>query len=123
HLWKRRYQIKKVDEEFIRALINCGQFKEAVECAKNGFEEIIFELYMEHGHLIDDSVEQVLRSHAEKATENSGLIWCSLASIMIKKGRFESARRIYNEAIGKVRNVRDFSIVFDSYGKFEEALL
>jgi len=55
--------------------------------------------------------------------EIEGTLWCKLADYYIRLGEFEAARSIYEEALESVTRVRDFSLVFDAYSRFEEGTI
>jgi pre-mRNA-splicing factor SYF1 len=55
--------------------------------------------------------------------EMEGTLWCKLADYYTRLGEFEAARSIYEEALESVTRVRDFSLVFDAYSRFEEATI
>jgi len=75
---------------------------------------------------IDDKTEQ-LRKRSEKLRaslgEMEGTLWTKLAGYHVRNGEFELARSVYEEAMEKVSRVRDFSIVFDDYIRFEEGVI
>ena len=52
-----------------------------------------------------------------------GTLWTKLAQYHIRMGEFELARSIYEEAMENVMRVRDFSLIFDGYIKFEEGVI
>ncbi|OWZ24591.1 Pre-mRNA-splicing factor SYF1 [Phytophthora megakarya] len=68
-------------------------------------------------------VEAILRSGMTRFSDEVGRLWCSLATFFIRLGMFESARDVYEEGIRTVATVRDFSMIFDAYVKFIEAML
>jgi pre-mRNA-splicing factor SYF1 len=55
--------------------------------------------------------------------EMEGTLWTKLAHYHIRRGEFELARSIYEEAMESVTRVRDFSLIFDAYVKFEEGVI
>jgi len=55
--------------------------------------------------------------------EMEGTLWTKLAHYQIRNGEFELARSIYEEAMESVSKVRDFSLIFDGYIKFEEGVI
>lgn len=55
--------------------------------------------------------------------ELEGVIWNQLADAWIRRGEFQLARSVYEEALEKVSKVRDFTILLDAYLQFEEGLL
>ena len=68
-------------------------------------------------------VEPIIRSGITRFSDEVGRLWCRLADFYIRLGEFEKARDIFEEAIHVVITVRDFSVVFDAYLKFEESVL
>ncbi|KAG7384202.1 Pre-mRNA-splicing factor SYF1 [Phytophthora pseudosyringae] len=68
-------------------------------------------------------VEAILRSGMARFSDEVGRLWCSLATYFVRLGMFESARDVYEEGIRTVVTVRDFSMIFDAYVKFIEAML
>ncbi|KAL7473942.1 hypothetical protein ACHAXS_014309 [Conticribra weissflogii] len=55
--------------------------------------------------------------------EMEGTLWMRLAEYHVRAGEFELARSVYEEALDAITRVRDFSLVFDSYVKFEESVI
>jgi len=55
--------------------------------------------------------------------EMEGVLWSQLANAWIRRGEFQLARSVYEEAIESVSRVRDFTILMDAYLQFEEGLL
>jgi pre-mRNA-splicing factor SYF1 len=59
----------------------------------------------------------------KKYKEMDGVLWNQLADAWIRRGEFQLARSVYEEAINSVSKVRDFTILLDAYLQFEEGLL
>jgi pre-mRNA-splicing factor SYF1 len=55
--------------------------------------------------------------------EIEGSLWAKLAQFYVAKGDFDMARGIYEEAMERVSRVRDFSLIFDAYVRFEEGIV
>jgi len=55
--------------------------------------------------------------------EMEGTLWTRLAEYHVRAGDFELARSVYEEALDGITRVRDFSLVFDAYIKFEEGVI
>ena len=55
--------------------------------------------------------------------EMQGMLWSKLADSWIRRGEFDLARSVFEEALESVSRVRDFTILFDAYLQFEEGLL
>ena len=68
-------------------------------------------------------VEKILRTGLKMFKDQVGVLWNSLARWYILQGDFDRAQAIYEEAIRKVRTVKDFSLVFDAYAQMEESVL
>ncbi|KAI9921990.1 hypothetical protein PsorP6_002021 [Peronosclerospora sorghi] len=68
-------------------------------------------------------VEAILRSGMTRFRDEVGRLWCSLATYFVRLKMFDSARDVYEEGIRTVVTVRDFSMIFDAYVKFIEAML
>ena len=68
-------------------------------------------------------VDPIIRSGIARFSDEVGKLWTRLVDYYIRLGQFEKARDIYEEAIHSVVTVRDFTVVFDSYVKFEETVL
>ncbi|CAK4610588.1 unnamed protein product [Aphanomyces euteiches] len=69
------------------------------------------------------NVEAILRSGVHLFSDEVGRFWCALATYYMRLGMFENARDVYEEGLAAVLTVRDFSLIFDAYVKFLEALV
>lgn len=78
----------------------------------------IIETYPEEVSDID--CEVVIRHGLMKYTDEIGRLWVALGNYYIKLGVFGKAREVFEEAMIKVRTVRDFTLVFNAYLTFEE---
>ena len=63
------------------------------------------------------------QSNLANLGELEGTLWTKLANYHINSGEFELARSVYEEAMETVSRVRDFSLIFDEYMKFEEGVV
>lgn len=68
-------------------------------------------------------VPSLLRGAIRGAVTDVGELWVVLGEYFIRKGLFEDARNVYEEAVATLGVVRDFAVVFDAYAKFEEGLV
>ena len=68
-------------------------------------------------------VDAILRAEIGRRREEAGRLWTSLADYHIRRGLFENARDVFAEAIEKVATVRDFSLVYEAYARFEESAI
>lgn len=81
-------------------------------------------LVIEHSHEIKSvSVDSILRTAISVFKRDQGRYWTALATFHIRRGYFDTARLVFEEAMAKVFLVRDFAQIFDSYAKMEETLL
>ena len=76
-----------------------------------------------HPQVSQINCESIIRHGLNKYTDEVGRLWVSLCNYYIKQGLLEKARDIFEEALSKVSTARDFSLVFNSYLKFEEELV
>lgn len=68
-------------------------------------------------------VPALFRGAIAAARTDVGELWVVFGEYFIRKGLFEDARNVYEEAVATVRAVRDFAVVFDAYARFEETLV
>lgn len=81
-------------------------------------------LVIEHSHEIKSvSVDSILRTAISVFKRDQGRYWTALATYHIRRGYFDTARLVFEEAMAKVFLVRDFAQIFDSYAKMEETIL
>jgi len=145
-VWRRYMQVHPEDaEDFVELLIHIHQYTEAVHrymdmlnnarfVSKRGrghyelWNEMV-DILVEHAKEIDSSTEtgidaeRILRSGLARFADQRGKLWCGLAAYWVGRGTFEKARNVFEEGITTVMTVRDFALVFDSYVKFEEAII
>ncbi|GFH48712.1 hypothetical protein CTEN210_05188 [Chaetoceros tenuissimus] len=70
-----------------------------------------------------EKIEKQLEQLRSSLGELEGTLWNKLALYHVRSGEFELARSIYEEAMENVSRVRDFSLIFDAYVKFEENVI
>lgn len=72
--------------------------------------------------IIRDAIEK--RDKDDQDNGQVGQLWVHLAEFFIRLGDFEMAIEIFEEAletrVNGVRSVKDFTLVFNSYLKFEQ---
>lgn len=73
--------------------------------------------------LPENRCEQVFRHFLNKYSDEVGNMWVSFADYFIRKGMFEKARSIFEEALNQVKVSRDFGVVYNAYLRFEESVL
>ncbi|ERT00804.1 pre-mRNA-splicing factor SYF1 [Sporothrix schenckii 1099-18] len=145
-IWRRYMQVHPEDaEDFIELLTQSGLYTEAVRTyikvlnnarfrskkAKGHYElwSEMIDLLVEHANEIQTGqetgidVERIIRSGIDRYSDQRGKLWSGLAAYWTRRGSFERARDIFEEAITTVMTVRDFTLVFDSYVEFEESII
>lgn len=82
------------------------------------------QIVIEHSHEIKSiSVDSIFRTAISVFKRDQGRYWTALATFHIRRGYFDAARLVFEEAMEKVFLVRDFAQIFDSYAKMEETIL
>ena len=66
---------------------------------------------------------KLIRDAIEKYEEERGKLWVKLSDYYIRLGDFDKARDVFEEALESIDNVKDFSVIFSSYCKFEEEMI
>ncbi|CAA7025986.1 unnamed protein product [Microthlaspi erraticum] len=125
-------------EEFIEFLVKSARWQEAAERLASVLNDDQFysikgktkhtlwmelcELLVHHANDISGlNVDAIIRGGIRKFKNEVGMLWTSLADYYIRKNLLEKARDIYEEGMMKVVTVRDFSVIFDVYSRFEES--
>lgn len=145
-IWRRYMQIHPEHaEDFIELLVDMRQYTEAVKQymkilnnpkfkskeAKGPFEfwTEMLELLIDHAREIETGedagidVDNIIRSGIAQFSDQQGILWVSLARYHIRKGDYERARDVFEEAVTTVMTVRDFTIVFDVYAESEQDVI
>ncbi len=145
-VWRRYMQVHPEDaEDFIELLTQSGLYTEAVQAyiavlnngrfrskkAKGHYElwSEMVDLVVEHATAVQTgaetgiNVERMIRSGIERYSDQRGKLWSGLAAYWTRRGSFERARDVFEEAITTVMTVRDFTLVFDAYVEFEESVI
>ncbi|GAA5954628.1 hypothetical protein JCM10213_002934, partial [Rhodosporidiobolus nylandii] len=69
-------------------------------------------------------VSDLLRTHGLALyPDQAGRLWTGLATYWIKRGEFDLAREVFEEALAAVVTLKDFTQVFDAYAEFEEGYI
>ena len=127
-------------EDFLEYLLSVDYVQEATEillqiCGDQEFvstkDKSRLELWMELCQLISRNarkiqnldVDSVIRFGIRKFTDCVGRLWTALAEYYIRLRQFEKARDIFEEAMGSVKTVRDFTLIWEAYTVFLEGLL
>ena len=66
---------------------------------------------------------RLIRSALSRYANDAGRLYVSLAGWYVKRGELSRARDVYEEAVTSVGTVRDFTQVFDAYGKLLETIV
>lgn len=145
-VWRRYMQVHPEDaEDFIELLVQSGLYTEAVRTyitvlnnarfrskkARGHYElwSEMIDLLVEHANEVQTGqetgidVERIIRSGIDRYSDQRGKLWSGLAAYWTRRGSFERARDVFEEAITTVMTVRDFTLVFDSYVEFEESVI
>lgn len=127
-------------EDFIEFLVNSELWQEAAERLAGVLNDDRFysikgktkhQLWLELCNLLTShatevsglKVDAIIRGGIRKFTDEVGRLWTSLADYYIRRGLFEKARDVFEEGMTTVVTVRDFSVIFDGYSRFEESVL
>jgi pre-mRNA-splicing factor SYF1 len=118
----------------IRAVLGAGG--NGTKMGKGG-NELGFQVFDRSGEAFGSETQQ--QQQEEKEGENKqegkrelinhrlgemeGTMWTRLAEYHVRAGDFELARSVYEEALDAITRVRDFSLVFDAYVRFEEGVI
>ena len=78
-------------------------------------------LLSENPECVDNAAE-LLQSCAERM-EEKGKAWELAAEFYLRQGDIEAARNTYEQALKKIENVKEFSIIFAAYTQLEEEIL
>mmetsp|Transcript_24442 Transcript_24442/g.35917 ORF Transcript_24442/g.35917 Transcript_24442/m.35917 type:complete len:888 (+) Transcript_24442:79-2742(+) len=109
----------------LAACVNDDHYVAPSGCTKHQMWMRLCDLCAAHPEEISKSlkVDAIIRSGIARFSDEVGRLWTRLADFYIRLGQFEKARDVYEEAIHAVITVRDFTLVFDAYAKFEESVL
>ncbi|XP_024524023.1 pre-mRNA-splicing factor SYF1 [Selaginella moellendorffii] len=127
-------------EDFIEFLMDSGKWQEAAErlaevLNDQSFQSVksktrhqlwleLCDLLTKHAHEVSGlQVDAIIRGGIRNFTDEVGRLWTSLADYYARLSLFEKVRDVYEEGMTTVTTVRDFSLIFDAYSKFEESLL
>ncbi len=141
-LWKRYWKIvsdkRKHWEEYYILLMRLKQYDTSAVLLLSLAEDPTIENEAEGNNIFWDKLCELLMAYGEQVisvdasrllrvaistSKSTGIYWTALAMLQIRQRKFDNARQVYEEAIESVTSVRDFSIVFDAYARFEETLL
>lgn len=139
-IWKRYIKIDPSEcEEYISALKRARKFDTAALqlaaivnddnfVSKRGrskyelWSDLIKLLVKQSGSIISLDTVAVLRSGITKYPEQAARLWNAIADFHIRSGLVERARDVYEEGINTVKNVRDFTQIFEAYTKYVKSL-
>ena len=115
-----------VDEaaRHLAELVNDDQFVSSRGKSKHDLWTQLLTLITKNPHEVKSlDVDAVIRSGIKRYAHEVGNLYNALADYYIRLGLFEKARDVYEEGITSVHTVRDFTLIFDAYTKYEESLL
>ncbi|KAL1208921.1 hypothetical protein V5N11_030398 [Cardamine amara subsp. amara] len=108
--------------ERLASVLNDDKFYSIKGKTKHKLWMELCELLVHRANVISGlNVDAIIRGGIRKFTDEVGMLWTSLADYYIRKNLLEKARDIYEEGMMKVVTVRDFSVIFDVYSRFEES--
>ncbi|KNC48691.1 uncharacterized protein AMSG_00468 [Thecamonas trahens ATCC 50062] len=97
---------------------------EAITKPRHELWLLLCSLISEHApELKSIPVEAILRTGVTQFSDQVGTLWTSLGDYFIRLAQFDKARDVYEEGMAAVTTVRDFTLVFDAYVQFEDAML
>lgn len=70
-----------------------------------------------------EEADKFFRNCLVKFPSDVSEIWVLFAEFQVRKGRFKAARDLFDEALSKMQNERDFGVVYDACLRFEEEVL
>ncbi|GJJ12268.1 hypothetical protein Clacol_006509 [Clathrus columnatus] len=70
-----------------------------------------------------DIEKLVHKDGLEVYKDQAGRLWTGLATYWIKRGDFERAKSTFEQGIGTVLTIRDFTQIFDAYAEYSETLI
>jgi pre-mRNA-splicing factor SYF1 len=84
----------------------------------------LVDLVAKHAHAVRSvRLEPIVRSALVRFRSDAARLWIALADYAIRLGSLEKARDVFEEALGSVKAVRDFSQIWDAYTRFEDELI
>jgi pre-mRNA-splicing factor SYF1 len=108
----------------IKDLINDDMFYSKRNVSKFEYWDKMCGIISRHSDEVNElDCESIIRYGLNKYTDEVGRLWVALCNYYIRQGLFEKARDIFEEALNKVTTARDFSLVYNSYLKFEEEIV
>lgn len=135
-IWKRYIKCDPSEcEEYISALKRARQFDTAaVQLAtivnddsfvskrnrtkSDLWSDLIKLLVKQSDKITSIDTVSVLRSGIVKYPEQAARLWNAMAEYYTRTGLIEKARDIYEEGINTVKNVRDFTKIYEAYTKY-----
>jgi len=140
-IWKRYLQLQPQHKEiFIQFLLSNSCYDEAAVALSEIVNEEAFvslegktrhemwlelcELVSEHAPAIKSiDVEHVLKTGIRRFADDTGRLWNWLANYYVALGQYERARDVYEDGLGSISTVKDFSLIFAAYTEFEETIV
>jgi pre-mRNA-splicing factor SYF1 len=119
-------QINRVDEAagILVNLVNREDFISKAGKSKHQLWSELCELISKNPDKVHSiNVHAIIKEGINRYKDQQGKLWNSLAEYYIRDGQFDRARDVFEEAIGAVITIRDFSQVFDAYALSEERIV
>lgn len=105
-------------------LVNDDNFTSLHNKSKHELWAELCELLVKHADRIYSlDVDAIIRGGIRKYSQEIGRLWCFLAEYYIRLGHFAKARDVYEESLSSVMTVRDFTLCFEGYSRFEESMV
>ncbi|KDO33541.1 hypothetical protein SPRG_19174 [Saprolegnia parasitica CBS 223.65] len=117
--------IEQYEEASVQLVQLINDDQESTKASRHDLWMLLCTMVSQHPEQVSSTlhIDRILRSGLSLFTDEVGRLWCALATYYIRLGMFESARDVYEEALLAVLTVRDFSVIFDAYVKFIEAMI
>ena len=117
----------------IRAVLKGQDVRSGGSSIASGGNDLGFEVFDNTSNAFgaseDDNQKQTKEANNNSQALNhrlgemEGTLWTRLAEYHVRAGDFELARSVYEESLDAITRVRDFSLVFDAYVRFEEGVI
>ncbi|CAD8151307.1 unnamed protein product [Paramecium octaurelia] len=104
-------------------ILNDDQFNSSSGKTKYDFMKYLCEIIARHPNDLPIDAASIMKFGIKKYSDEIGQLWIKLADYYIKTGQFEQARDTFEDAVNNVLTVKDFSLVFNAYVKYEETII
>lgn len=126
-------------EDYLEFLVGAGYYREASKRLyeflkdenqasyqgkdKREYWAVLCALIAKNPEDLDFDGAEVLSEALQKKPLSDGKIWQLMAEFHTRKGNMDQARAVFEEALSKVNNEKDFGVVFGAYSNFEESIM